>query len=240
MVNEFIQKIIEAHGGLDRWHSFSRLDATTVTDSALRGIKGLAQDEHPRVVMAWLHEERVRLKPFGNPDWQCDFTPDRVTISASDGTVVDDRCDPRAIFLRHEGAALWDPLDLGYFEGYALWTWLNVPFVLTMPGVDVWETDPWIENGEIWRVLRARFPNIITTFPADQDFFFSDDLLLRRHDYHLDIATGFDAVHLMFDYRQADGINFPTRHRIYARGPDRRPQLVPLMVSIDVSNARFT
>jgi hypothetical protein len=238
-MNKLLLEIIEAHGGLNRWRNFSRLEATTVTDSALRSIKGLAQDDHPREVMLWLHEERVRLKPFGDPYWRCDFTPDRVTISASDDAVVDDRHDPRAIFVRHDGVTPWDPLDLGYFEGYALWTCLNVPFVLTMPGVDVWETDPWDENGEIWRVLRARFPDTITTFRTDQDFFFSEDLLLRRHDYHLDIAAGFDAVHLMFDYIQANGINFPTRRRVYGRGPDRRPLLAPLMVSIDVSNVRF-
>jgi hypothetical protein len=239
-MNELLLAIIEVHGGLDRWRSLSKLEATTVTDSALRGLKGLAQDEHPRQLKVWLHEERVRLKPFGDPDWYCDFAPDRVTIFASDGTVVDDRHDPSAIFCRHDGLTPWDPLDLGYFEGYALWTCLNVPFVLAMPGVEVWEIDPWMEDGKIWRVLRARFPGSITTFRADQDFFFGEDLLLRRHDYHLDIAAGFDAIHLTSDYIQADGIKFPTRRRIYERGPDRRPLLAPLMVAIDISHIRFT
>ena len=237
---KLLSEIIEAHGGIDRWRNFSKLEATTVTDGALRGMKGLAQDGHPREVIVWLHEERITLKPFGDPDWRCDFVPNRVTISAGDDTIVDDRQDPSTIFARHDGLTPWDPLDLGYFEGYALWTCLNVPFVLAIPGVEVSEIEPWIESGETWRVLRARFPDKITTFRPDQEFFFGNDLLLRRHDYHLDVATGFDAVHLVFDYIKANGINFPTRRRIYGRGPDRRPLLAPLMISIDVSNVRFS
>jgi hypothetical protein len=89
-------------------------------------------------------------------------------------------------------------------------------------------------------VLHARFPGSIATHSALQDFFFDDDLLLRRHDYNVDVAGGFDAAQLVYDSIEADGIRLPSRRRAYIRGTDSRPRLDPLMVAIDVSDVRFS
>jgi hypothetical protein len=43
------------------------------------------------------------------------------------------------------------------------------------------ETEPWQEGSETWRVLRAYFPGSIETHCLIQDFFFGEDLMLRRH-----------------------------------------------------------
>jgi hypothetical protein len=91
-----------------------------------------------------------------------------------------------------------------------------------------------------WRVLRAYFPGSIDTHCLVQDFFFGEDLLLRRHDYSVNIAGGFGAAQLTSDYAEANGIRLPTKRRAYTRGPDRRPILVMLMVSIDISDVSLT
>jgi hypothetical protein len=75
---------------------------------------------------------------------------------------------------------------------------------------------------------------------ALQDFFFGEDLLLRRHDYDVDVAGGFAGAQLVYDYIEADGIRLPSRRRAYIRGTDSRPRLDPLMVSIDISDVRFS
>jgi len=67
-----------------------------------------------------------------------------------------------------------------------------------------------------------------------------DDLLLRRHDYNVDVAGGFAGAQLVYDYIEADGIRLPSRRRAYTRGTDSRPRLDPLMVSIDISDVRFS
>jgi hypothetical protein len=108
-----------------------------------------------------------------------------------------------------------------------------------MDGVRVQETEAWREGTETWRVLRAYFPGSIETHSIIQDFFFGEDLMLRRHDYCVNIAGGFNAAQLTSDYVVADGIRLPTKRRAYTRGPDRRPILEMLMVSIDISNVRF-
>ena len=78
------------------------------------------------------------------------------------------------------------------------------------------------------------------THGALQDFFFGDDLLLRRNDYNVEVAGGFAAAQLMHDYLEADGIRLPSRRRAYLRGTDSRPSLDPLLVSIDISDVRFS
>jgi hypothetical protein len=239
-VNELLCDVVEAHGGLIRWTRFKKLNATIVTNGSLWGMKSLSQDQEPREAAVWLDQQRCTLGSFGDPDWHCDFTPGRVVIQKSDGTVVADRDDPRASFAGHDKQTPWDPLHLAYFDCYALWTYLNTPFLLTIKGVEISEVDPWNEVGETWRVLRARFPGTIATHSAVQDFFFDDDLRLRRHDYSMDVAGGFDAAHLVYNYIEVDGIRIPTRRRAYLRGADLRPTPYPLMVSIDISNVRFS
>jgi hypothetical protein len=108
-----------------------------------------------------------------------------------------------------------------------------------MDGVEVEEIEPWQENGETWRVLRAYFPGSIETHNRVQDFFFGEDLMLRRHDYTVDVVGGLAAAQLTSDYVSANGIRLPTRRRAYARSPDRKPIVEMLMVSIDVSDVHF-
>jgi hypothetical protein len=79
-----------------------------------------------------------------------------------------------------------------------------------MQGVRVEETQSWQEGEETWRVLRAYFPGSIETHNLVQAFFFGEDLMLRRHDYSVNIAGGFAAAQLTSDYVTVDGIRSPT------------------------------
>jgi len=238
-MNELLQKVIEAHGGLDRWSACTTLKATIVAGGEFWGMKGLEQDQNPRELTVWLHEQHSMLSAFGDPDWHLNFKTKYVAVEKGDGSLVADRNNPRAAFADHVLETPWDALHLAYFDGYALRTYLTTPFLLTMDGVQVSEIEPWQEANETWRVLRAEFPEDIETHGAVQDFFFGEDLLLRRHDYPMDVAGGFYAAHLVYDYIEADGIRLPTRRRAYTRGSDRRPVIDPLMVSIDISDVHF-
>jgi hypothetical protein len=89
-------------------------------------------------------------------------------------------------------------------------------------------------------VLQARFPGSVETHNRVQDFFFGDDLMLRRHDYHVNIAGGFPAAHLISQPVSVDGMSVPTVRRAHTRGPDRQPISEMLMISIDISDVKFT
>ncbi|GAA3810089.1 hypothetical protein [Streptomyces chiangmaiensis] len=238
-MNELLTQAIEAHGGMARWQELTEGQATIVSGGDLFTIKGLPQDPAPREMSVRLHEERASVTPFGAPDQRTDFTPGRVSIEKLDGRVVAEREDPRTSFSGHTLESPWDPLDRAYFNGYALWTYLTTPFVLAMPGFTVTEIAPWREGNEIWRGLRAVFPPEIASHSTEQDFYFGPDHLLRRHDYHVDVAGGFAAAQYVHEFVEADGILLPTIRRAYRRDTDGRPLVQQVMVSIDLSNIRF-
>ncbi|HEX2888205.1 hypothetical protein [Vineibacter terrae] len=238
-MNALLANILEAHGGLDRWKRYAKVEASIASGGGLFALKGLPQDSTPRRMTVWLHEERASVMPFGAPDQRTMFTPERVAIEKLDGTLVAERHAPRDSFAGHQVNTPWDPLHRAYFNGEALWTYLTTPFLLAMDGVRVEETQPWREGAETWRVLRAYLPGTIETHCLVQDFFFGEDLLLRRHDYTVTIADGFAAAQLVSDYTEANGIRLPTQRRAYARASDRQPIRDLLMVSIAIDDVRF-
>ncbi len=238
-MNELLSRIIDAHGGIDCWNRFMRVETTIVSGGGLFRLKGVPQDSTSRRMTVWLHEERSSIFPYGAPDQRTMFTPERISIEKLDGTTVAQRQVPRDSFAGHQMDTPWDALHRAYFNGYALWTYLTTPFLLAMDGVRVEETEAWREGAETWHVLRAYFPGWIGTHSGIQDFFFGEDLMLRRHDYSVNVAGGFGAAQLTSDYVVANGIHLPTRRRAYTRGSDRRPILEMLMVSIDISEVRF-
>jgi hypothetical protein len=238
-MNELLARIIDAHGGIDSWNRYERVEATIVAGGGFFRLKGFPQDLTPRRMTVWLHEKRASVLPFGAPDQRTMFTPEKIAIEKLDGTTIADRHIPKDSFSGHQMHTPWDALHRAYFDGEALWTYLMTPFLLTMDGVRVEETEPWQEGAETWRVLRAYFPGSIETHCGIQDFFFGEDLMLRRHDYNVNVAGGFAAAQLTSDYVVANGIHLPTRRRAYTRGSDRQPILEMQMVSIDLSEVRF-
>src|SRR5215469_2794059 len=220
-MNKLLARILDAHGGIDCWNRYTKVDATIVSGGGFFRLKGVPQDSTPRRMTAWLHQERSSVFPFGASDQRTMFTPERIAIEKLDGTVVAERPIPRDSFAGHQMHTPWDALQRAYFNGEAMWTYLTTPFLLAMDGVRVEEAEPWQEDSETWHVLRACFPGSIETHSGIQDFFFGEDLMLRRHDYNVNIAGGFAAAQLTSDYVVANGIHLPAKRRAYTRGSDR-------------------
>jgi hypothetical protein len=239
-MNELLIRVLDAHGGLERWNSYEKVVATIVTGGGLFALKGVLQDASPRRMTVWLHEERSSVTPYGAADQRTMFTPDRTAIEKFDGTVVAERHAPRDSFAGHQMHTPWDPLHRAYFNGEALWTYLTTPFAFALDGCRVEETAPWQQGNETWRVLRVYFPGSIETHCQIQDFYFDKRFELRRHDYSVNIAGGFPAAQIMLEYTEANGVRLPSKRRAYARGPDRRPIVDLLMVSIDISEVVFS
>ena len=64
-MNELLVRIIDAHGGIDCWNRFERVEATIVSGGGFFHLKGVPQDPTPRRMTVWLHEERSSVFPFG-------------------------------------------------------------------------------------------------------------------------------------------------------------------------------
>jgi hypothetical protein len=187
-----------------------------------------------------LRREWASHSPFVEPDWRTSFEPHRVAIETTDGLVIEERLTPRGSFAGHVHDTPWDRLHLAYFAGYAMWTYLNTPFVLATDGVATEELEPWQESGERWRRLKVTFPETIATHNTVQTFYFGSDGLLRRHDYDPDVLGGGPAAHYVHEYREFAGIKVPTKRRVLERRPDGTPAPDPLLVTIDLSAVKFT
>jgi hypothetical protein len=239
-MTSLLEEVMEAHGGLDRWRRLSKVEADAVTGGGLFPLKGLMPDLSARRMSVWLKEERASVLPFGAPDQRTAFTPERLAIEKLDGAVVAEWSFPRSSFIGHGLSTPWGPVHRAYFNGYAMWTYLNTPFLLNWDGVEVEEEEPWIEGSEVWRVLRVYLPGRIASHGPMQRFYFGADGLLRRHDYNVEVAGNFAAAQLTTDYIEANGIKLPSRRRAFAMGPDRRPIPELLMVAIDLSNVVYS
>src|ERR1700730_285686 len=67
-MNELLSKVIAAHGGIERWKEYERVDVTIVSGGGLFPLKGVPQDSNPRRMTVWLHEERSSVMADGAPD----------------------------------------------------------------------------------------------------------------------------------------------------------------------------
>ena len=74
-MNALLSKVLEAHGGLERWSRFSTAHARIVTGGGLWALKGLVQDAAPRQMTVSLREESASVTPFGRPEWRTRFSP---------------------------------------------------------------------------------------------------------------------------------------------------------------------
>jgi hypothetical protein len=239
MASDLLQKVLQAHGGLDRWNSFETVQATIVTGGLLFGLKGTPQDSLPRLMKVATRREWASVTPYGADDQRTDFTPNRIAIEKIDGTVVKERLRPAEHAEGKAVDASWDALDRAYFNGYALWTYLTTPFHFAMSGFEVEEIAPWHEHADVWRGLRVTYPPDVASHSRQQDFYFGPDFLLRRHDYHVEAAGGFAAAQYVFEPMTAQGITLPTKRRAYMRDESLLPIHDQLMVAIDISKVSF-
>jgi hypothetical protein len=231
---------IEAHRGLERWKRFTTLSVHGINGGVLWGAKGKAGVLDDVTVTVDLRNEKASHWPFAPPDRRSRFGPERVALENAYGTVFEELRQPLSSFQGHTLDTPWSDLQLAYFAGCAMRTYLNTPFLLVRPGVESEEVGPWREAGETWRRLKVRFPAEIATHSAEQTLYFDQQGLLKRHDYDVEISGGTAAAHYVSDFKEFSGIVFPTKRRIFPRQPDCRSVPEPLVVSIDLDQFVFS
>jgi hypothetical protein len=230
---------IAAHGGLDHWNELTNVSSHLLNGGALWSLKGqggVLDDCNLRVE---LHRQFTSHFPFGKPGLRSAFDSERVAIETDAGDVLEERENPRDSFAGHVLETPWDLLQLAYFAGYAMWTYLTAPFSFATPGFRTEELAPWQENGQTWRPLKVTFPDEIATHCKDQTFYFDADGLVKRHDYDAEVIGAGPAAHYPAEYREFDGIMVPTRRRVYPIDADGSVNRELLLVSIDLDQVRF-
>ena len=233
-MNDLLNLALEAHGGLKRW---SGVEAVTLAASVSGEIwRDKSKVDYLKSVTLNVETKRERVTmDFPGQDKRSVFEPNRVEIQRRDRTVVATRDDPEASFQGQERFTPWDDMHVAYFSGEAFYTYCNTPFLCTYAGFSSEEIPSIQVDGETWRRLKVTFPDTVKSHTKTQIFCFGPDGLLRRHDYTVDVLGGAPGSNYASDYREVDGIIFPTKRRIYAYKGDYQPVKRPLLVAIDMA-----
>lgn len=234
----FIEKIIAAHGGRERWSKIDCLEAdlsacgflfTAKKRQVLRNVRVRASSRIPFLQFCDFPDAGKTGELLGE---------DEVRIISADGSVVETRFHPRDAFQRFRRKLWWDDLDFIYFGGYAIWNYLVTPFLFMHEGFSFEYTgEVQLTEGAFSR-LHAIFPAILPAHCRTQTFYFDESGLLFRFDYTADVVGGWaHAAHFCSGYRDFSGLKVPTRRRV-------RPLLfgrvlsMPTLVALDIHDVQ--
>ena len=237
-MSTLLEEAVEAHGGIDSWNRLRTVAATLDIGGAVWPLKGQTGMFRNMALAASLKRQHMSMTS-PSAGWQGTFTPDTVRIESLDDAGAEERRAPRQSYGAHVQETQWDRLHALYFTGYALWTYLSIPFLYTTPGFETEALSEWHENGEVWRRLKVRFPDSIASHSREQVSYFGEDGLLRRHDYTVDVMGGAPGANYASNYREVQGIMVPMTRRVYAYDAAGQKVEEPLLVTIDLRNVEF-
>jgi hypothetical protein len=232
-LNDLLNSALEAHGGLTRWNKVKAIKVEASITGAIWYVKGKPDFLKNVVLTAETQNERVTVD-FPGQNKRASFDPYRIVITTVNGTLIEARDNPEQSFQGQQRETLWNDIQVIYFVGEALWTYLNTPFLYTCEGFATEEIPSIQVEGETWRRLKVTFPDTVKSHTREQISCFGPDGLLRRHDYTVDILGGATGLNYASGYRDVDGIIVPTRRRVYAYEGDYQLVKEPLLVAIDM------
>jgi hypothetical protein len=233
-MTEALNRIFDAHGGLDHFRSLSSIDVEISAWGFLFTVKRITPQRHARLTIS-TREPHVVLHDYPAHGQNAVVQGGRrVEIRNADGLLLEARDNPRQAF-RSGRLLRWDAIDFAYFCGYAMWNYMNLPFLLAFPGVTVTESDQQTTGTR----LQVSYPDTIPTHSATQELYFDQSGRLLRHDYTADVVGSWaKAAHLCRDYRQFGGLWVSTTRRVDPRGPFNRPLPLPTLVAVDIHDVR--
>jgi hypothetical protein len=237
-MTELLNLAVKAHGGLDRWNKVKSIKVAASITGAIWLVKGKEDFLKNVILTADTRNERLTVD-FPGQNKHAVFTPSRIVIETTNGTLIEARDNPENSFEGQQRETPWDEIHVAYFVGEGLWTYLNTPFLYTHDGFTTEEIPSIRVEGETWRRLKVTFPDSVKSHTKQQISCFGPDGLLRRHDYTVDILGGATGLNYASDYRNMDGIIVPTKRRVYAYEGDYQLVREPLLVAIDMGEITF-
>jgi len=235
-VDALLRLVLDAHGGLDHWRSLTTLTARITYGGPFWAAMGRPDFVGVDRVEADLKRQRFhQVQESTGRTVVHDKAADLVTVTAADGTVLEELLHPRSTFPRTLDTT-WTVAQAAYFRSYATWHYLVEPHLFTWDGVEAHEVDPWTEGDRTWRVLRVTFPDTIDTHSRTQRYYFEETGLLRRMDYDTAVVGDVPVAHYIRDERAVDGVVVPTKRHIHLRNPDGTPDLSWVSITVDLDD----
>ena len=241
-MNDLLARVLDAHGGVDRWASVHSITARLSIGGPFWRRKGWPEIFGDQTTMELdTRRQHILVRPFNGVERRSvfDVDPERIVVYADDKIAVERRDDPRASFAGYEVTTPWDSLQVGYFISYACWNYLTAPFLFTYPSVKTREVEPWQEDGETWRRLHVTFPRLIATHNPEQVFYYDADFMQRRMDYAPEVNGDVLVAQYQFEPKTFDGLVFPTRRRIHRRSADGTADQSQTAITLDIADVEI-
>jgi hypothetical protein len=238
-MDNLLSAVLDAHGGLTNWASTRRMTALLSLGGPFWAARGWPDLYSGSTVTLDPHREHITFAPFGDKGRLSllEVAPERVTISLTDGQVIEHRVDPRKSFPADFSPAdtPWDAVQVAYFTSAAVWNYLTAPFVFTYPGVEAQEIESWVEGSQTWRRLAVTFPASIANHNARQVFYYDENFMQRRMDYSPVVTGSPPVAHYTSDHKVFDGFLFPTRRRVHLHDEHgiADQQFAPITIDVD-------
>jgi hypothetical protein len=219
MGNPLLDRVIEAHGGLQRWHQveaiqlslniFGPILITRFKSPWLSNITACIYTDKPYVSFHDFPEQGM-TSIFDGYDVYIFDVNDHITMQRDFSLKANQQIKPR---LR------WDHLDLVYFLGYAVWNYICSPFMLNSDQFECFQGNDWLEgDGSRLATLHVTFPDNIPAHCKQQVFYFNDKGLLRRNDYTCNVISPVAiGAHYCNHHQTVEGLVFPTHRSVFPR-----------------------
>src|SRR5271168_2655616 len=176
-MDDLLQTAVAAHGGLKRWNEINAIKVAASITGAIWFVKN--QGDYLKDIVMTVDTKRERLvTDFPGQDKRFVFEPSKLVMEHVDGTTIQLREDPEKSFAGQKQETPWDDLQVAYFQGEALWTYLTAPFLYTYDGFVTEEISPIQVDGETWRRLKVIFPESVKSHCQEQISCFGPDGLL--------------------------------------------------------------
>ena len=238
-MNSLLEQTIHAHGGLRKWNNVRQVKVGAKIDGLLWKLKGQPALLNDTYIIIDTKKQAVQYRSVYEK-WFTLFEPSRVAAYTQSNN-IEELQDPRQSFANHSKETKWTRLQAFYFASYAIWNYINIPFVFADPAYQIKILGTWQENNEEWRRLQVQFPRHIATHAPVQTFYIDQSGLIRRHDYDVAIIGNGSSAHYVYAYKDINGIQVPTQRRVYSRLENntvRQPE--PLLVAIDLTEITMT
>ena len=218
---ELAEEVVTAHGGLAQWRQSAAFD---VRFSA-RGLAFLSKGQSTTLSNV--------CGRFGTASQSASLIgrlPHPWNYEARGSAALLDDLRPLV-----RGRLRWTIQDVATFAATAMWTYLNLPFLLLDPGIQL---DAPAADGQRFRRLDVQFPPAIATHSSRQTLHIDSSGLIRKHDYTARaIGRWASGRQTLSRYREFDGIWFATRRRVTPR-LGRLALPLPSLVEIEVQDLR--
>lgn len=235
-----LNEIFEAHGGLDLWQSIYSISLKLRFHGLAFASKFNRSGLLERNVQVFRRQCKVIFSDYPKKGYTGFFEHDSVSIEDPKGAKIIERTNCRDSFSSLQKTIYWTDTDLLYFAGYALWNYINAPFLLGYEGVTIKSFNEWTEKGETLYRLTAEFSDLIPTHCKQQSYYFNKELLLVRHDYNPEIFSPYaKAAHYSWAHNNVDGIKIPFKRKVVPRMNNGTTKSWPKLVWIHISNAHI-